>query len=258
MSQLGEFYYNEQLKRYLIQFMAIFGGMQVSIGKTGEIEPRTIVVPVYAASKDRVVAAIKSENTQNKPIRLPTMSGWITGIELAPEMRKGTATNRRNTYMPAGGLFPDDISVVEQRMPVPYKITCELSIWASNTDQHNQILEQILMVFNPKLQIQTSDDPFDWTKITQVELISIGLEENLPAGADRRIIRSSLTFEVPIWISVPADVHKRYIRDIYVRIGAVSAAAKSSYDIVAELDSQGIPYELNFSVDDIDIDDGGG
>lgn len=257
MSELGEFYYKEQLKRYLIQFMAIFANMQVRVGKTGDIEPRLITVPVYAASKDRVVAAIKGENTQNKPIRLPTMSAWITGIALAPEMRKGTPAHRRNTHMPTGGLFPDDIQVVEQRMPVPYKTTCELSIWASNTDQHHQILEQILMVFNPILQIQTSDEPFDWTKITQVELTGIGLEENLPAGGDRRIIRTTLTFEIPIWISVPVDVHTRYIRDIYIRVGAVSQQAKTSYDIVAELDSQNIPYELNFSLDDIDIGDDG-
>lgn len=258
MAAMREYWYDHQMKRILTQFMSIFAGMQVRVGKTGNIDPRLISVPVYSASKDRVVAAIKSENTQNKPIRLPTMSAWMTGINLAPEMRKGIPTQRRNTYMPTGGLFPDDISVVQQRMPVPYKATYELSIWSSNTDQHNQIIEQILMIFNPLLQIQTSDEPFDWTKLTTVELTGISLEENMPAGPDRRIIRTSLTFDVPIWISAPADVHQRYVKDIYIRVGAVSQAANNSYDIVAELDAQGIPYELNFSLDNVDIGDGEG
>lgn len=254
MSALKAYYYNHQLKNYLIQFMAIFADMQVKVGYTGDVEPRLISVPVYSGSKDRVVAAIKSENTQNKPIRLPTISAHLTGLDLAPDRRKGLPVQRRTTVMPSGALFPDGIEVVEQRMPVPYNATYELSIWSSNQDQHYQIVEQILMLFNPQLQIQTSDEPFDWTKITQVELQGIGLEENFPAGGDRRIIRTTLTFQIPIWLSVPADVHARYVADIYIRIGAVSQVANSSQDIVAELDDQGIPYELNFSLDDIDID----
>ncbi len=258
MSALKEFYYDEQLKKYLIQFMAIFADMTVRVGWTGDKEPRLIKVPVYAGSKDRVVAAIKSENTQNKPIRLPTMSAHITALDYAPERAKGKGGNRRQTHMPTGGLFPDDITAVEQRMPVPYNATMELSIWASNQDQHYQILEQILMIFNPHLQIQRSDDVFDWTKISMVEMTGISPEENFPAGADRRIIRTSLTFQVPIWIATPADVHKRVVHDIYMRIGAVSQAANSSEDIVAELDAQGIPYELNFSLDDINLGEGEG
>lgn len=255
MSALKAFYYNHQLKNYLIQFMAIFADMNVKVGWLNETEPRLITVPVYSGSKDRVVAAIKSDNTQNKPIRLPTMSAHLIGLELAPDRKKGTPNHRRNTTMPSGGLFPDDITVVEQRMPVPYNATYELSVWASNQDQHYQIIEQILMLFNPHLQIQTSDEPFDWTKITQVELQGIGLEENYPAAGDRRLIQTTLTFQVPIWLSVPADVHQQYVKDIYVRVGAVSQVAETSEDIIAELDSQGIPYELNFSLDDIDIGD---
>lgn len=254
MAALREFWYDHQLKRYLIQFMAIFADMNVRVGWNEDKEPRLVKVPVYAASKDRVVGAIKGENTQNKPIRLPAMSAAITNFELAPDRRKGVPVSRRQTYMPTGGLFPDDIKVVEQRMPVPYNLTMELSIWASNQDQHYQIIEQIMMLFNPIIQIQTSDDAFDWTQIVSVELTGIRPEENLPAGADRRVIQTSLEFTVPVYISAPANVHDKYIRDIYIRVGAVSTDAETSYDMVGELDAQGIPYELNFSLDDVDID----
>jgi len=254
MSALREYWYDKQFKRYLIQFMAIFADMNVQVGWTDDKEPRLVKVPVFAGSKDRVVAAIKSENTQNKPIRLPAMSAVITNFDLAPDRRKGVPNHRRHTMMPTGGLFPDDIKVVEQRMPVPYLLNMELSIWASNQDQHYQILEQILMIFNPLLQIQTSDDALDWTQITTVELTGIRPEENYPAGTDRRIIQTSLEFQVPVHITVPANVHDKYVKDILIRVGAVSQSAKTSYDMVAELDAQGIPYELNFSLDDIDIE----
>ena len=254
MSALREYYYDFQFKRYLYQFMAIFADMNVQVGWTEDKEPRLIKVPIYSASKDRVVAAIKSENTQNKPIRIPAFSASIASYDLMPERRKGVPNSRRNTLMPTGGLFPEDLKVVEQRMPVPYRLTMELGIWASNTDQMYQIMEQIMMIFNPLLQLQISDEITDWTKITTVELMGIRPEENLPAGADRRILRTTLEFEVPVHVSAPADVHARYVKDIYVRVGAVSTAATDSYEIVAELDHQGIPYELNFSLDDIDID----
>lgn len=254
MSALREFYYDTQFKRYLIQFMSIFADMQVQVGWNENKEPRLIRVPIYAASKDRVVAAIKAENTQNKLIRIPPFTAAIADFDLMPERRKGVPNTRRTTMMPTGGLFPDDIKVVEQRMPVPYRLTMELHIWASNKDQLYQIMEQIMMIFNPILQIQISDEITDWTKITTVELTGIRPEENLPAGAERRLLQTTLEFEVPIHISAPAEVHKRYIRDIYVRVGAVATADMSNFEMVAELDSQGIPYELNFSLNEIDLD----
>lgn len=251
---LQNYYYNEQLKKYLIQFMAIFCDMRVQVGWTDEKEPRLIKVPVCAASKDRVVAAIKGENTQNKVIRLPMFSAQLASVDLDPSLRKGNNTTRRNTYMPTGGLFPDDIKVVEQYMPTPYRSTFNLYIWASNQDQLYQILEQILTIFNPILKIQTSDDQFDWTRLTSVELVGISMDENFPAGSDRRICQATLSFTVPVYLSLPANVHKKFVRDIYLRIGAVSTAAKNSYDIVGELDAQNIEYDLNFSLDNIDLD----
>lgn len=253
MSALKAFYYDKQLKTYLIQFMAIFSNMQVQVGWNEDNEPRLISVPIYNASKDRIVAAIKGENTQNKPIRLPAFSAQLTNIDMSAERRKGVPMTRRQTFMPAGGLFPDDISVIEQRMPVPYDASYDLTIWASNQDQHYQIIEQILMLFNPVLQFQTSDEPFDWTKITKAELMNIALGESVPMGGDRRLIQTTLSFKIPIWLSVPANVHQQYIKEIFMRIGAVSAAAQTNQEIVAEIDDQGIPYEMVFSLDDINI-----
>ena len=43
----------------------------------------------------------------------------------------------------------------------------------SNTDQKLQLLEQILVLFNPALEIQQNDNPVDWTTITTVELTDI-------------------------------------------------------------------------------------
>ena len=252
-SVLENYHYSSQLRTYGLQFAAIFAGIQVEVGKRNDIEPHLIHVPIKNASLDRIVGHIKSENTQNKPIRLPIMSYQLVNVDSAPELRKGVGVKRRSSYMPTGGVFPDDIEVVEQRQPVPYRAIFELAIWASNQDQHYQIVEQIFTLFDPLLQIQRSDEIVDGTKITSVELTDIRFDENLPQGSDRRIIQSRLGFSVPIYLSIPAKVHDNYVEEIYLRIGAVSADAETSFDIISDLDSQGIEYEKIFSLDNVDI-----
>jgi len=254
MSEFTGYYYNHQLRQYLLQFMAIFANMEVTVGKTNEVEARTIRVPIKNASSDRVVASIKSDNTQNKPVRLPLLAAGLTNVVLAPQLRKGIGQTRRHAEMPTGGEFPTDIRVVRQRMPVPYIATFDLGIWASNQDQHYQIIEQILMLFDPILQIQTSDDVNDWARITTVELVGINFEENIPPSVDRRLIQTTLNFEVPIYISAPTEVHDKFVQDIFLRIGAVSLVAQTSEDIIADLDAQGITYDHVFSLGDVDLD----
>jgi len=252
-SVLDNYHYDAQLRKYIVQFAAIFAGIQVKVGKRDDVEPHLIHVPIKNASMDRVVGHIKSENTQNKPIRLPIMSFQLVNVDQAPELRKGVGVKRRSSHMPTGGLFPDDITVVEQRQPVPYRAVFELAVWASNQDQHYQIMEQILTLFDPLLQIQTSDEIFDWTKLTSVELTDIRFDENMPQASDRRIIQTRLGFVVPVYLSIPAKVHSNYVKDIYLRIGAVGSDTQTSYDIIADLDSQGETYNKVFSLDDIDI-----
>jgi hypothetical protein len=236
--------------------MAAFAGLQVSVGRNETNEPRLINVPVHYGAKDRVVAAILAENTQNAPLRLPIMSCYVSGIDIAPELQAGISTVRRETFLPPGGMIPDDIQTIRQLKPIPYRVNMELAIYASNTDQHFQIMEQILLLFNPGLQVQLNDAPFDWTKITTIELIGIRLEQNYPSQTDRRIIQSSLDFQFPIYLSAPAELKNNYVRDVYARIGKLSdkiSSVHTSYDIVYDLDEQGVEYNLIVSGDELKI-----
>jgi hypothetical protein len=241
---IDNYYYNEQIEKYIVQFMSIFTGMSIhtGIGATGEIS--SIRVPVHYGSKDRVTSSILSDNTQNKPMRLPVMSCYLRSLAMAPERYKGVGAIRTSAHVPRGGLIPDDIKVVHQYMPIPYMTTLDLSIYTSNLSSHFQILEQILVLFDPILQIQTSDGAFDWGKITTVELRDITFEENYPAATDRRMIVTTLNFEMPIYISAPARLKSEIINDIYLRIGSVDTFGNGSQDILDQLDDQGLEYDL--------------
>lgn len=178
-----------------------------------------ISVPVVIGHKDRVVAALMAGNTTNRTFSLPIMAAQLTNISIAPERRKVQAYVDQRVTLPVGGVFPTDLTVVKRAMPIPYNTTIELSIYASNTNQRDQILEQLLVLFNPDLQIQKSDGAFDWTRITKVELTDISNEENYPSGTDRRIIVWTLTFDMPIFLSLPMGVKDDLVRKIIIQLG---------------------------------------
>ena len=230
---IDSYFYDAQMRKYVVQFANIFTNMGVRTGRGADGMIDELSVPVVLGNRDRVAAAISNGNALNRTFSVPMMSVWMQGIEMAPERRKGVGGERSKTYLPTGGMFPDDLKVSKRIMPIPYNLAMELGIYASNTDQLHQIIEQILMIFDPILQIQTSDAPFDWTKITTVELTGINNEENYPIGTDRRVMVWTLNFTLPIWISPPMDVKNEVVRKIKIRM------ADSASDEIVEIDANG-------------------
>ncbi len=238
------YFYNRQVKRYIGVFMAAFAGLQVETGKRDDGQTRFLNVPVVYGSKDRVVASILADHTQNKPIRLPTMSVYLRGMDLALDRQKGMGMVRNTPHVPDGGLLPDDVVNLKQRMPVPYDLDLELSIYTSNMDQHLQIVEQIIMMFDPSIQIERSDAPYDWAKNVVITMRNIEFDENYPAGTERRKVQSSIRFTMPAWIETPAQYRNDLVKTIKLRIQAiadmaafvdsVAVAQDSDYDVIAD------------------------
>jgi hypothetical protein len=98
---------------------------------------------------------------------------------------------------------------VERLMPSPYILTMKTDLWTSNTDQKLQLIEQILMLFNPTLELQTNDNFVDWTSLSVVNMKNITFtSRQIPQGLESEIDVCSLEFTIPIWISPPAKVKK--------------------------------------------------
>lgn len=259
--RMGDFFYEEQLKRYALQFNAIFSGMYVKTGKTDKRDEALIPVPIIYGSMDRVAAAAVTGHTQNKHIRLPMMSSNIVSFDIANDRMKGTGTINREVYTPLGGMLPDDSRVVRKRMPVPYDLTIDLHVYTSNKDQQFQIMEQIMVLFDPILQIQTSDGHIDWSKICTVQLLSINPEENFPPGTESRQIVTTIQFKVDAYFGIPAEVRDDVVRKVLARVSAVSGGGigtvrsdgRDNRDIPGVYDSLDIdPIELSTAY----IDDG--
>ena len=97
-----------------------------------------------------------------------------------------------------------------------------VDVWSTNTDQKLQILEQILMLFNPSLEIQTTDNYVDWTSLSVVNLTSTTFSSRtIPMGTETEIDVATLGFTTPIYISPPTKVK---------RLGVVTNIVTSIFD----------------------------
>lgn len=232
---IRHYYYNQQLKKFIVGFANIFTGLTVRTGLDGCGQISEIEVPIIYGSRDRVVSAIGASNTQNKQYTLPMLACYQTGLEMDPTRMKGVNQSERRTYLEQGGVFPDDVKAIKRVMPVPYNMQMELAIHASNTDQLYQILEQILIMFDYDLQLEFNDSTFDWSRITSLFLIGINNEENYPVGIDRRMLIWTLTFNLPIWLSPPVEVRNEIIRTIMLRYGSLGDFKLDEIDENGEL-----------------------
>jgi hypothetical protein len=64
-------------------------------------------------------------------------------------------------------------------------------------------------LFNPSLELQTTDNYLDWTSLSTLYLTSTNFtSRTIPAGAESEIDVCTLDFEIPIYITAPAKVKK--------------------------------------------------
>jgi len=213
-----QFFYDEQIRRFLLQFARIFSNFQVEYGINQAGKNDTLVrVPVRYGDASRQAQTIIQQNSANDMPSTPLMTFYITSLDYdRPRIQEPNFVSnmqvRQRTYDEATDSYETtqgNAFTIERLMPVPYKLTLALDIWTSNTNQKMQILEQILVLFNPSLEIQSTDNYIDWTSLTVCNLDSVKWSSrNIPVGPDNPIDIATLTFNIPIWISSPAKVKK--------------------------------------------------
>lgn len=236
VDQEFDYYYGEQLRNYIAQFAQVFSEMYVTVGKNDlNSASNYIRIPIVYGSQDKVVAAIKSENTQNKAVRVPVFSIKLDGIEIMVDRKVGTNTELRSSILPRGGDIKSDLKVVYKLKPIPYNLKMSVTSYASNTNQMLQIVEQILLLFDPMLQFQTGDSYGDWTKIVDAELISVNIDDGRTADTDGRIVQWTFGFDVRAYLSPPADIKSNAIKSIKLRIDAI-AASQNTKEVASDVD----------------------
>ena len=216
---MQQFFYDAQIRRFLLQFTRIFSGFQVEYGNENDgVNAATLLrVPVRYGDASRNAQTIIQENSASALPSTPLMTFYINNLEYdRPRIQEPTFVSntqvRQRTYDSYSETYDTtqgNAFTVERLMPVPYKLSVTLDIWTSNTNQKLQILEQILTLFNPSLELQSTDNYIDWTSLSVLYLDQLSWSSRtIPMGTENPIDIASLKFSMPIWISSPAKIKK--------------------------------------------------
>lgn len=217
MASIVDFHYSGQMRRFVIQFIRMFSNFQVEFGSDSTGTRSRVVVPIYYGDPSRQASIILKNNTDAMLNSVPAMAAYISALtydrdRLQNPYFEDAVQVREQSFNPATQTYTgnqDNLYTVERIMPAPYKLVMKLDIWTSNTEQKQQLWEQLTPLFNPSFEIQSTDNYLDWTSLSVVTLTdTVYTSRTIPMGADESIDIATFNFEIPIWISLPAKVKK--------------------------------------------------
>ena len=242
----AQYFYDGQIERFVVQFIRIMSGYEVEFGQDRTGHKTLQRVPIYYADGSRQVAAILANNSESTMNAVPAMATYISGLTYDRDrVQNPTYVNnmsiRQRKYDPDTDTYEStqgNAFTIERIMPVPYTLELKLDIWTSNTKQKLQLIEQILPLFNPGLEIQSTDNYIDWTSLSVVYLDSpTWSSRTVSATTENPIDIATLTFKLPIWISPPAKVKKlgviqKIIANIHDAQGDLNSAAYNESNLM--------------------------
>lgn len=212
-----DFFFDNQIRRYLLQFMRIFSNINVRNGPDANGLYTIQRVPIMYGDPSVMVAQLIKGASENTMMPSPMFSAYIDSIKLSPNRRQDTqyvgkvSTIERefNPQITAYGQNPGIRQDVERYMPVPYDLYLKLDVWTTNIETKLQIFEQIGVIFNPSIQLQQNSNLLDWTSIFEVWLEDFTFtNRSIPQGSEQERDVMSYKFKVPVWINPPAKLKR--------------------------------------------------
>ena len=226
-------FYDGQIRRYITQIIRMLSNFYVK-----DIDGTLRQVPVMYGDLSKDVAAILNDNSENKFPSSPRIAVYINSLELdrnrlADSTFVSKLNIRERAYDSVNKQYLNKEGknyTIERLMPTPYTLGVTVDIWTTNTDQKLQVLEQLLVFFNPSLEIQTTDNFVDWSSLTVVNLDSINYSSRqIGSGAGDEIDIATLQMSTPIYISAPAKVKKLGV--IYSVITSIFDESRGTVDL---------------------------
>lgn len=214
---MADYQYSEQIRRFLIQFGKIFSSWQVTKGKDPAGNKILVRIPVMYGDSSRQAATIIANNSSSNLPSSPLITFYVSGLEYDQKRMQNPSyveklNVRQRNYdqdSESYGTAQGQAFTVERLMPVPYILRLTVDLWTTNTNQKLEFVEQIGILFNPSLEIQSTDNYIDWTSLSVVTQEGITYSSrSIPQGTGNPIDILSWKFNIPIWISPPAKLKK--------------------------------------------------
>ena len=214
---MAQFFYDSQVRRFLIQFAKIFSQWQVTRGKDPSGHEILVRVPIMYGDSSRQAATIIANNSASNLPSAPMITYYITALEYDQKrtqdptfidslnVRQRTYNSETQSYEQTQG----QAFTVERLMPVPYTLRVNVDFWTTNYNQKLELIEQLGTLFNPALDIQSTDNFIDWTSLSVVYQDGLTFSSRtIPQGTANPIDVMTWKFYMPIWISTASKLKK--------------------------------------------------
>ena len=214
---MAQFFYDNQVRRFLIQFGKIFSNWYVTKGKDPAGNDILVRVPVMYGDSSRQASTIIANNSASNLPSAPLITYYITGLEYDQrrtqdptfidkiQVRQRSYNAETQSYETVQG----QAFTVERLMPVPYTLRINVDFWTTNYQQKLELIEQLGTLFNPSMEIQSTDNFIDWTSLSVVYQDGLTFSSRtIPQGTANPIDVMSWKFYMPIWLSNAAKLKK--------------------------------------------------
>lgn len=214
---MADFFYDNQIRRFLIQFAKIFSNWQVTKGKDPAGNEILVRVPIMYGDQSRQASTVIANNSASNLPSAPLITYYISGLEYNQKwtqdptyvdnisVRQRSYNNETQSYEETQG----QAFTIERLMPVPYTLRITVDFWTTNYNQKLQLIEQLGTLFNPALEIQSTDNFIDWTSLSVVFQDGLTFSSrSIPVGTGNPIDIMTWKFYMPIWISTAAKLKK--------------------------------------------------
>lgn len=214
---MAKFFYDNQIRRFLVQFARIFSNWQVTKGKDPAGNDILVRVPVMYGDSSRMAATQIAGNSASSLPSAPLITYYISGLEYDQRRTQDPyfidkMAVRQRTWNPETQSYEQtqgQAFTVERVMPVPYTLRITVEFWTTNYQQKLELIEQLGVLFNPSMEIQSTDNFIDWTSLSVVYQDGLTFSSrSIPQGTGNPIDVMTWKFYMPIWISSAAKIKK--------------------------------------------------
>ena len=206
---LGQYFYNESLRKTIIAFGSLFNDIAITRKNSAGTEVQTLKVPLAYGPKQKFITRLEQDPNDNQAIAmtLPRIGFEINGFTYDPQ-RKLNRILKKKIKSTEPGKELKQMSI--QYSPVPYDVGFELFVMTKNSDDGIQIVEQILPFFQPEYTVSIKEVPeMDTIRDVPVVLNSINYEDTYAGDfTERRAIIYTLNFTAKSYVYGPVSTAK--------------------------------------------------
>ena len=206
---LGQYFYNESLRKCIIAFGSLFNDIYITRKNASGTDSQSMKVPLAYGPKQKFMVRLDADPNldQKVAITLPRIGFEIAGFDYDPSRKLNRIIKRKKVSNTTDKALKQ---MNTQYSPVPYNLNFELFVMTKNSDDGIQIVEQILPFFQPEYTVTINEVP-EMAVIRDVPIVlnNIGYEDTYTGSfTERRAIIYTLNFTAKAYVYGPVTTAK--------------------------------------------------